>query len=437
MRPITKYSVLVTKLENIRYELEKCLYLSKEGRPGPTVIDIPFNIQVAEINPNKLKKFIPPKKIDNSRKYELISKSLISEIRKSKKPLIIIGGGVQNLKNNNLILRLLNKLNIPVVTTWQSADVLYYDYPLNLGSAGRSGNRSAIYAIQDCDLLLSFGCRFTTKVHINEKTFASNAKIIGFDIDKYEISQGLIKFNKGYEVDLKEFLPFLEKFISKMNFKNELENNWSYRINFLKKKHYVIDETIKTKNKNYISPYKFINELFNLAKKDAIFIPDAGMNITWTYQANRIKKGQRVFTGCGASPMGYALPAAIGAYYATRNKEIIVIAGDGGFQMNIQELQAIAFNKLPIKIIILNNESLGNTRFPAQRLFGNSAGNDKKGGYSWPDFTKIAKAYDIDAINIKNSKNLKLQIKKILDSKKSILANVRIDPKQFMLDTPI
>jgi len=173
------------------------------------------------------------------------------------------------------------------------------------------------------------------------------------------------------------------------------------------------------------------------AKKNAVFIPDAGMNITWTYQANRLKKGQRLFTGAGASPMGYALPAAIGAYFATKSDQTIVIAGDGGFQMNIQELQAIAFHKLPIKIIILNNESLGNTRFPAQKMFGNSTGNDVKGGYGWPDFIKVAKAYGIEAMNIKNTSNFKPQIDKILRSKKPILVDVRIDPKQFMLDTPI
>ena len=437
MKPITKYSVLVTKLENIRYEIEKCIYLAKSGRPGPVVMDVPYNVQVAQIIPNKLKRFIPPKKIKKTKKYEDISRSLISEIKKSKKPLIILGGGVQNLKNNNLILKLLTKLNIPVATTWAATDVLYYDFPLNLGNAGRSGNRSAVYAIQESDLLISFGCRFTTKVVTNEKTFASNAKKINFDIDKFEFLQGLIKFDKGYEVDLKEFIPILNKYINEVNFTKKHDLSWSKRINDLKKNQYLIDETITSKNKKYISPFKFMSNLFMQAKKNAVFIPDAGMNITWTYQANRLKKGQRLFTGAGASPMGYALPAAIGAYFATKSDQTIVIAGDGGFQMNIQELQAIAFHKLPIKIIILNNESLGNTRFPAQKMFGNSTGNDVKGGYGWPDFIKVAKAYGIEAMNIKNTSNFKPQIDKILRSKKPILVDVRIDPKQFMLDTPI
>ena len=155
------------------------------------------------------------------------------------------------------------------------------------------------------------------------------------------------------------------------------------------------DRSIKDKEDQYISPYYFMKKLFEIANSDAIFIPDAGMNITWTYQGNRLKKGQRIFTGLGASPMGYALPAGIGAYYATKSNQVIVIAGDGGFQMNIQELQAVAFHKIPLKIFIINNESLGNTRFPASKLFGRATGNNIDGGYGWPDFTEVAKAYKI------------------------------------------
>ena len=180
-----------------------------------------------------------------------------------------------------------------------------------------------------------------------------------------------------------------------------------------------------------------MQNLFEVSSNKAIFIPDAGMNITWTYQGNRLKKGQKIFTGLGASPMGYALPASIGAYYATKSNQVVVLAGDGGFQMNIQELQALAFHNLPIKVFILNNESLGNTRFPAQRLFGNSTGNDVKGGYGWPDFVKVAKAYNIKSMNFENKKDFKSQLRKIMNYKKPILVDVRIDPLQFMLDTPI
>ena len=435
MEPITKYSVLVDKVENIRYELEKCLHLAMSGRPGPVVMDVPYNVQIAQVDPKKLKKFTEPK--TKKQNFSQIFKNVLREIKNSSKPMILLGGGAQSLKDNDLMLKFLNKMNLPVVTTWLATDMLYYNYPLNLGNLGRSGNRSAVYSVQDCDLLLSFGSRLTTKVITNEKTFAKNAKVISFDIDKAELKEGLIKFHKGFEVNLKDFIPDFYKYLNSTKYAYTYKKEWEIKISELKKNHYAIDETYKSKNSKYVSPYKFMNNLFDVSSKNAIFIPDAGMNITWTYQGNKLKKGQKIFTGLGASPMGYALPASIGAYYATKSNQVVVLAGDGGFQMNIQELQALAFHNLPIKVFILNNESLGNTRFPAQKLFGNSTGNDIKGGYSWPDFVKVAKAYNISAMTFDNKKNFKTQLKKIMNYKKPILVDVRIDPLQFMLDTPI
>ena len=435
MQPITKYSVLVDKVENIRFELEKCLYLAMSGRPGPVVMDVPYNVQVAQVDPKKLKGFTQPK--SKKQNFDQIFKYVLKEIKNSSKPMILLGGGAQSLKNNDLMLKFLSKLNLPVVTTWLATDMLYYNYPLNLGNLGRSGNRSAVYSVQESDLLLSFGSRLTTKVITNEKTFAKNAKVISFDIDKAELKEGLIKFHKGFEVNLKDFIPDFYKYLNSTKYAYTYKKEWEIKISELKKNHYAIDETYKSKNSKYVSPYKFMNNLFDVSSKNAIFIPDAGMNITWTYQGNKLKKGQKIFTGLGASPMGYALPASIGAYYATKSNQVVVLAGDGGFQMNIQELQALAFHNLPIKVFILNNESLGNTRFPAQKLFGNSTGNDIKGGYSWPDFVKVAKAYNISAMTFDNKKNFKTQLKKIMNYKKPILVDVRIDPLQFMLDTPI
>jgi acetolactate synthase-1/2/3 large subunit len=435
MQPITKYSVLVDKVENIRFELEKCLYLAMSGRPGPVVMDVPYNVQVAQVDPKKLKGFTQPK--SKKQNFDQIFKYVLKEIKNSSKPMILLGGGAQSLKNNDLMLKFLSKLNLPVVTTWLATDMLYYNYPLNLGNLGRSGNRSAVYSVQESDLLLSFGSRLTTKVITNEKTFAKNAKVISFDIDKAELKEGLIKFHKGFEVNLKDFIPNFYKYLNSTKYSYTYKKEWEIKISELKKNHYAIDETYKSKNSKYVSPYKFMNNLFDVSSKNAIFIPDAGMNITWTYQGNKLKKGQKIFTGLGASPMGYALPASIGAYYATKSNQVVVLAGDGGFQMNIQELQALAFHNLPIKVFILNNESLGNTRFPAQKLFGNSTGNDIKGGYSWPDFVKVAKAYNISAMTFDNKKNFKTQLKKIMNYKKPILVDVRIDPLQFMLDTPI
>ena len=441
MKPITKYAKLVDKPEDIRFELEKAIHIAISGRPGPVVLDVPFNVQVNEIDPSLLKSF-QPEAIENNEEFENESYKLIIDlIKMAKNPVLLIGGGIRGCEDTELTLSLFKKLNLPIATTWAATDLLYFDHPLNLGNIGRSGNRSAIYAVQNSDLILSLGCRFTTKVIINEKEFAKNAKIIGVDIDEGELEDGLIKIDTKINMNLNRFIPGLNTFM-KLNKieKLDLKNEWNESVKRLKADHYLIDESINKNDKNdynYVSPYYFINKLFEVAGNDAIVIPDAGMNITWTYQANRLKKGQRLFTGAGASPMGYALPAAIGAYYATKSNQVIVIAGDGGFQMNIQELQAIAFHDLPIKIFIMNNETLGNTNFPATKMFGRSIGNDNKHGYGWPDFAEVAKSYKIKSTKFDSSTNIESELEKILSSKSSTLVDVKIDPEQFMLDTPI
>lgn len=438
MKPITKYAKLIENIEDLRYELEKAIHLAISGRPGPVVLDIPFNIQNSEVDPENLRSFEKKTTITDVKEDEKNFEYIIQEINSSNRPLLLLGGGIRSCDDTELTLSLFEKLNLPIATTWAATDILYFNHNLNLGNAGRSGNRSAIYAIQESDLIISLGCRFTTKVIINEKEYAKNAKIIGVDIDQGELDAGLIKVHKKINRDLKEFIPRFNNYFEKNSLKKiELKNEWIIRIESLKKDHYEIDESIKDKEDQYISPYYFMKKLFEIANSDAIFIPDAGMNITWTYQGNRLKKGQRIFTGWGASPMGYALPAGIGAYYATKSNQVIVIAGDGGFQMNIQELQAVAFHKIPLKIFIINNESLGNTRFPASRMFGRSTGNNIDGGYGWPDFTEVAKAYKIKGKVFNSNTNIELELEKILNSKESCLVDVKIDPNQFMLDTPI
>ena len=438
MRPITKYAKLIENVKDLRYELEKSIHLAVSGRPGPVVLDIPFNIQVSEVEPEKLRSFKPEKKIINKKYDEKNFEYIIKALNSSNKPVLLIGGGIRSYDKVDLTLSLFEKLNLPIATTWAATDILYFNHNLNLGSAGRGGNRSAIYAIQESDLIISLGCRFTTKVVINEKEFAKNAKIIAVDIDQGELEDGLIKIHKKINRDLKEFIPkFYDYFEKKSLKKIELKKEWITKIKSLKKDYYIIDESLKDKKNQYISPYHFINKLFETANNDAIFIPDAGMNITWTYQANRLKKGQRLFTGLGASPMGYALPAAIGTYYATKSNQVVVIAGDGGFQMNIQELQAVSFHNIPLKIFIINNESLGNTKFPANKMFGRSIGNDIEGGYGWPNFSEVAQAYKIRSKIFNSNTNLELELKKVLNSKNPCLVDVKIDPNQFMLDTPI
>ena len=437
MKPITKYSKLVENADDIRYEIEKAIYIATSGRPGPVVLDIPFNVQIAKIDPDKLKSFKIEKKETKIEDDEIYFQFIFDSLKSSKRPVILLGGGVRIYKDTNITLKLLEKLNLPVVTTWGAADILRHSDNLNLGNIGRGGNKSAIYAVQESDLLLSLGCRFTPKEIINEKEFAKNSKIIAIDIDQGELDDALVSIDKKINRDLIEFIPRFNDFLNKKSFKKIfLNNDWDNKIKKLKKDYYIIDETMKVTGSQYVSPYLMMNKLFETANENAIFISDAGMNMNWTYQANRLKGDQRMFAGLGSSPMGYALPASIGAYYATKCDQIIVIAGDGGFQMNIQELQALSYHKLPIKIFIFNNESLGNTRFPSYQMFdGRTTGNENKSGYGYPSFKDVAQAYKIKAQVFNSNTNIDNELKKILNTNEPFLVDVKIDPNQFMAET--
>jgi acetolactate synthase-1/2/3 large subunit len=237
---------------------------------------------------------------------------------------------------------------------------------------------------------------------------------------------------------LGQIVPALQDFFEEVSYPG-ISQDWKGYIENLRSTDYLIDETLISDEAGYpyLSPYAFLRSLFEELTENAVVIPDAGMNLTWTYQGNRVKSGQRIFSALGASPMGYALPAVVGAHYANKDAELICIVGDGGIQMNIQELQTIKFNHIPAKIFVMNNESLGNTKFPAVSMFGRSTGNDAAGGYSYPDFSAVGEAYGFETFVMNNDSDLVQTLRQILDSPNPCLIDVKINPEQFMLDTPL
>jgi len=440
MKPITKYSKLVDKPEEIKYELHKAVHIAKSGRPGPVVLDIPYNVQHAEIDPDELRDFQGPVEASliSDQQLSKYCQLINDELNKAHRPLILLGGGVRIADQVPNIRKLIDHLQIPVVTTWAAADILAFDDRLYLGNAGRGGNRSAIYAIQECDFLLGVGTRFTTKTVIDEKVFAKNATIAAIDIDPGELNDGLVNIDHKINCDLGQFMPALLDFFEEVSYPG-ISSDWRLSVEKLRSTSYIIDETraIDKDGDAYLSPYVFLRSLFEELTPNAIVIPDAGMHLNWTYQGSRVKKGQRIVASLGASPMGYGLPAAVGIHYANKDSEIICIIGDGGIQMNIQELQTIKFNRIPVKIFVMNNESLANTRFPAVSMFGRSTGNDAAGGYGYPDFSAIAQAYGIESYVLDRNSDLVPTLRRVLDSPDPCLVDVKIDPEQFMLDTPL
>lgn len=425
--PVTKFAVQITNQEDIRYYLEKASYLAKSGRGGPVLLDIPINIQRADIQINKLRKF-NPKEINLSLDSQtLVRKNIvktISLLKKAKRPVLIAGGGIRYADQTKLFEVLVNTLRIPVVATWSGIDVLNHDHPLYRGQIGVYGNRGANFTVQNSDCILSIGSRLDTRITGGKpETFARQAKKIVVDIDRAELfkDRGLTP-NVPICADIKTVLPLIitESKKQKLNNNNEwLDRTLTWQQNYPA----VLDEWRKTNH--YINPYIFMEELSKQLRDNAVIITDCGGNLTWTIQGFHVKKGQRLFSAMGNSPMGYSLASSIGASFALGKKEVICIVGDGGFQINIQELQTVKYYNLPIKIFILNSRSYAIIKqFQEQYFNSKFAATEPATGYSVPDFVKVAKGYELNTEQVKENKDLIKKIKKVLNTKGPVVCDV-------------
>lgn len=425
VKPITKYAVLLKDKNKIRYELEKMLYLAREGRPGPVLMDLPDDLQRAEINPKKLKGFVPQKFKKKNLNFE---KKFIKILKKAKRPLFVLGHGINISNTKNQVKRIIKKTGIPYVPSWATLDLFPHDDRLNAGTFGVAANRYGNFAIQNSDLIISLGCRLNTQITgSNIASFAPKAKKIIVDIDKYEF-----KKNNGLKIDLKINLD-LKVFFQKIMPLIKTKKNYIQWINQFKiwKEKYPITKIEYKKQKNNI--YVFMKELSNQTGKKDILIPDASANLIWAMQAFEIK-GQKVFTALNHSPMGYSMPATIGAYLADKTKNVICTIGDGSMQMNIQELATIAHFNFPVKIFVINNGGYGLIKQTQDMWLGSRrVGVDETSGLAMPDLIRIAKAYKIKTVQIKNFKNLNQKINKILKSKKPILCDVKIGSNQKVI----
>ena len=424
-KPITKYAYKIKDASEIRYVLEKAYHLATTGRPGPVLIDIPMDLQRVKIDPKKLKSYKPSinKKII---KYRNIVAKIENLLRKSKKPVIILGGGIKYGKAELDLINFLKIFNIPIVTTWSGVDLIDHNNKNYIGNIGVYGSRAANFTVQNSDLILCLGSRLDTRVTGGvPKSFARNAKKIVVDIDKYELEKKRgLKIDLKVELDIKIFFQEYEKY-KKINIIKEEWllrcYNWKIQYPIILKKFY--DE------KKYINPYVFIDKLSKTLNKKDIIIADDGGHLTWTIQSFKVKFGQKLFSAFGNSPMGYALPASIGASIVKNKSRIICIDGDGSIQINLQELHTVDKLQLPVKIFILNNSGFGIIK-QFQDLYMGKRYEASGKGVSNPSFKKISNAYNINYNLLKKHSDLK-KLSKIISSKKAeiIEINLRNDQK--------
>ena len=417
IKPIVKYAVMVDKVEDIRYELEKAYYLSQEGRKGPVLVDIPMNIQRTEVDISSLKSFFDSNEyfeLENNKKEKNNVDEVINLLKESKRPIVLIGGGVRLSNANVELLNYVEKYSIPVVYSLMGKDAISEDYKYNLGLIGSYGNRYGNLALANSDLILVLGSRLDTRqTGTSLDTFAREAKIIQVDVDKNELGSK-IKIDIEINSDVKDFIATLNKYEINIDITEWLKKLKEYKNKF--------SSTVGFDNNLKIPNY--VVSIISKYLQDEDICVDVGQHQMWTAQSLNIKATQRVLFSGGMGAMGFALPASIGACIGS-NKRTVVIAGDGGIQMNIQELEVINRRKLPIKIFVLNNKNLGMVR-QFQELYFDKKYLGTIDDYSVPNFVDITKAYGIKARKIDDISKLEIELKDIFSSNEPELINIEL-----------
>ena len=414
---------------DIKYILDKAIDLSMSGRKGPVWIDIPIDIQSSIIDTNKLKSYKA-----NNKELSITSKQIdkiINLIKNSNRPVLYPGNGIRLADSYDLFKKVTKKLNIPVCTYWDSIDLIETNNPLYVGRAGNMADRAGNFAVQNADLLLVIGNRLSIRnVGYNYESWAPNAKVIMVDIDEAELNKPTIHVDYKIHMDAKDFL-------NKLN--DKLDNNklfnkkqWLDKCLYWKNKYpVVLDKHKKDKELNIYYAFDYISK--NL-KNNSITVSSNGSCCVVGHQTWFIKNKTRFINNNAVASMGYGLPASIGACIANNKKEIICLEGDGSIMMNIQELQTIVTNKLPIKIFLINNDGYHSIRQTQNNIFPthNKVGIGKESNdLSFPEFKKIAKAFDIPYYSCKTNKNLKSVIDRVLNHKGYLICELFVSTTQL------
>ena len=422
--PITKNNYLVQDIKDLPRILKEAYYIASTGRPGPVLVDIPRDIQLQEIPYDEFNKIYENhfslegyNPVYEGHKGQI--KTAIKMIKDSKKPLIIAGAGILKAHAYEELKEFVEKTNIPVAMTLLGLGSFPGNHELALGMIGMHGTTYANYAANEADLIIAAGMRFDDRVTGNPQKFLPNAKIIHIDIDPAEIGK-----NKLIDVpivgDLKNVLTDLNEKAPKVSY-----DEWLKQIKKWKKEYSL---TYRKTEDDILIPQEILSEIDKITKGNVIVATDVGQHQMWAAQFLTFNNPYSILTSGGAGTMGFGLPAAIGAQVANPNKKVLAVVGDGGFQMTFQELMLIKEYNLPVKIFIINNSYLGMVR-QWQELFHEKRYSSVDLSYN-PDFIKIGEAYGIKSIQLKNKKDLKKNLKKILESDEAVLVECIVEKEE-------
>jgi acetolactate synthase-1/2/3 large subunit len=386
-QPVAKYAVQLHSASQIRHELEKCLHIAAEGRPGPVLLDLPEDLAFAGINPDELQGYASA-----TRKYALPAEqieTLKSWIAASERPVLIVGNGAHGSEPE--ISKIAKATNIPIVSSAEAADVCDNTLPNYLGVAGNNGLRCANFTLANSDLIISVGCSFWSRyTGADKRRFAPEAKVARVDVDMEELNARNVKEDElKINCPAKQFFGEREDALLKIS----PSDMWLGKVAEYKKRYFCENKADAN------SPYAYMYQLSELLGDKDIVISDVGQHQLWALQSIGFHGGQRMLNSGGLSTMGYAIPAAIGAHYASPASNIVVLIGDGGLQMTSSELETYKRAKLPITVVVMNNRVLGVIRQLQDTYYGGKHYASEL-DYSVPDFAKVASAYGIAAANV-------------------------------------
>jgi acetolactate synthase-1/2/3 large subunit len=441
VKPLTKFAEIVVDAGQIRYLLEKAVFMAQSGRPGPVLLDIPMNIQRAEIDASALPGFFDSQEYRDMRggQHEPVDEQTLDRVIElmsaARRPVILAGGGVRSAGAAGELTALVEKTHIPVVASLMGLDALPQDNPAFFGMIGAYGNRYSNLTLANADFLLVLGSRLDTRqTGTRPETFARSARKVHVDIDPLELG-AKVEVDIAVKADAREFLEQLNGKLA--GYKAGDLADWYTIINGYRSR-YAVETAEKSPG---IDPNAFMELLSAHCGAQDVICLDVGQNQMWAAQSFRLREGQRMLIAGGMGAMGFALPAGIGAVGASPGSRAIVISGDGGLQLNIQELDTIATRQLPVKIFIMNNACLGMVRQFQDMYFEGRRQSTVK-GYSCPDLAAISEAYRIPARSISDMADADAMIARVLSDSSPVVVDVKlsldttVNPK-LMVNKPI
>jgi acetolactate synthase-1/2/3 large subunit len=429
VEPVTKYAVTVMKPEDLVYELDKCLYLARAGRPGPVWLNLPLDIQSAKIDVEKQRRYVPEvaanPTIDQNALTEIVAK-----LKSAKRPVIIGGNGIVLGRARKSFKDMVEKLNIPVTTTISAMDLMADDHPLYQGRIGPGGQRRANFALQNSDFVLAIGTSLSISAIGFSDRFAPKAYKVLVNIDAGDLVKKNIVLENSVQADAEEFIQALTKMIQPNEFsvsKRWLDACTSWKVDYppMPKPEFL--------QKEYVDTYAFYDELSRqLGQTDIVVSGNSLDGCIIAYQNHRVKEGQVAFTSACMGSMGWDLPAVVGASIADdRKRRAVLVTGDGSILFNIQELMTMGLHQLNVKIFISNNDGYQSIRNTQGRFFdGRMVGTDDRSGVANPDFEKLAESFGVNYLKVSLNEELSIAIAKVFDDKKPWFVEMMVSKEQ-------